>query len=175
MSHPVHFATIAGVNIVAANLTPPSVPLLHLAGAAGKASLLEMLAPKLKFLLIGCVPAIPLVMHVPDLALFLPWVLLDVSSVRILGQDAEAALARTGITSNKNPVAFDARNPARWTGLRLGFCTVTTRGLGTAEMDVLGECIADLLHAARSDERDKAVADATVKVAQLAAQRRESV
>ena len=101
-------------------------------------------------------------------------VLLDVSSVGILGQAAQAVLARAGITSNKNPVPFDARNPARWTGLRLGVCTVTTRGLGTAEMDVLGECIADLLHAARSDERDEAVADASVKVAELAAQQRES-
>ena len=101
-------------------------------------------------------------------------VLLDVSSVGILGQEAQAVLARVGITSNKNPVPFDARSPARWTGLRLGVCTVTTRGLGTAEMDVLGECIADLLHAARSDERDEAVADASVKVAELAAQQRES-
>ena len=72
MSHPVHFAAIAGVNIVAVNLTPPCAPLLHLAGAAGKASLLEMLGPTHKFLLIGCVPAIPLVVHVPDLALVLP-------------------------------------------------------------------------------------------------------
>ena len=37
-----------------------------------------MLVPTPKFLLIGCVPAIPLVMQVPDLALFLPWVLLGI-------------------------------------------------------------------------------------------------
>ena len=102
-------------------------------------------------------------------------VLLDVSSVGILGREAQAVLARAGITSNSNPVPFDARSPTRWTGLRLGVSTVTTRGLGTAEMRVLGECIAALLHAARSDERDEAVAETSVKVAALAAQQREGV
>ena len=53
-------------------------PLPRLAGAAGKALLLGMLVPTPKLLLIGCAPAMPLVMHVPDLALFLPWVLLGI-------------------------------------------------------------------------------------------------
>ena len=78
-------------------------------------------------------------------------VLLDLSSLGILGQEAETALARAGITSNKNPVPFDARSPARWTGLRLGVSAVTTRGFGTAEMKVLGARIADLLRAACDD------------------------
>ena len=52
---------------------------------------------------------------------------------------------------NKNPVPFDARSPARWTGLRLGVSAVTTRGFGTAEMKVLGARIADLLRAACDD------------------------
>lgn len=47
-------------------------------GTAGKALLLGMLVPTPKFLLIGRVPAIPLVMQAPDLALFLPWVLLGI-------------------------------------------------------------------------------------------------
>ena len=53
-------------------------PLPRLAGAAGEALPLGMLVPTPKFLLIGCVPAIPLVIQVPDLALFLPWVLLGI-------------------------------------------------------------------------------------------------
>ena len=79
-------------------------------------------------------------------------VLLDLSSLEILGQQAETALARAGITSNKNPVPFDARSPSKWTGLRLGVSAATTRGFGMAEMEVLGACIADLLLAeSRSD------------------------
>ena len=79
-------------------------------------------------------------------------VLLNLSSIGILGQEAETVLARAGITSNKNPVPFDARSPSKWTGLRLGVSAATTRGFGTAEMEVLGACIAVLLLAeSRSD------------------------
>ena len=79
-------------------------------------------------------------------------VLLDLSSLEILGQQAETTLARAGITSNKNPVPFDVRSPSKWTGLRLGVSAATTRGFGMAEMEVLGACIADLLLAeSRSD------------------------
>lgn len=76
--HPIHFAAIVGVNIAAGNITPPCAPLLYLAGAVGKASLIEMLGPTLKFLLIGYVPVILLVTYFPDLALFLPRVLLGI-------------------------------------------------------------------------------------------------
>ena len=53
----------------------------------------------------------------------------------------------SGITSNKNPVPFDARSPSTWTGLRLGVSAATTRGFGIAEMEMLGECMAQLLKA----------------------------
>jgi len=96
-------------------------------------------------------------------------VLLDLSSLGILGREAEAALARAGITSNKNPIPFDARSPARWTGLRLGVSAVTTRGFGTAEMEVLGGCIADLLRAACDDRIDEVAVDAAGKVNRIAA------
>ncbi len=76
--HPIHFAAIVGVNIAAGNITPPCAPLLYLAGAVGKASLIEMLGPTLKFLLIGYLPVILLVTYVPDLALFLPRLLLGI-------------------------------------------------------------------------------------------------
>ena len=74
--------------------------------------------------------------------------LLDLSPKSIRGVDAEAALAAAGITSNKNPVPFDAPRPADWSGLRLGVSAATTRGLGTEEMKLLGDCISQLLEAA---------------------------
>ena len=95
-------------------------------------------------------------------------VLLDLSSVGILGQQAEAALARAGITSNKNPVPFDARSPSKWTGLRLGVSAATTRGFGTAEMEVLGACIAELLLAESRSDPGPALARVKPRIAQLA-------
>ena len=77
-------------------------------------------------------------------------------------------LARAGVTSNKNPVPFDARNPAKWTGLRLGVAAVTTRGFRAVEMVLLGKCIAHLLRAAANGQTDEAVTDATATVARLA-------
>ena len=95
-------------------------------------------------------------------------ILLDLSPLRLLGSEAEAVLARIGITSNKNPIPFDTRNPARWTGLRLGVAAATTRGFGTAQMEILGECIADVIHAAHSDELETVATDAARTVAELA-------
>ena len=76
--HPIHFAAIVGVNIAAGNVTPPCAPLLYLAGAVGRASLLEMLGPTMKFLLLGYLPVILLVTYVPELALFLPRIALGI-------------------------------------------------------------------------------------------------
>lgn len=64
-------------SVVSSSISPP-LGSVSATGAAGKALVLGMLVPAPKFLLIGCVPAMPFVMHVPDLALFLPWVLLGI-------------------------------------------------------------------------------------------------
>ena len=45
-------------------------------------------------------------------------VLVDLSGTGATGQEAEDALARAGITSNKNPIPFDAPRPSQWRGLR---------------------------------------------------------
>ena len=95
-------------------------------------------------------------------------VLLDLASVGILGHQAETALARAGITSNRNPGPFDARSPSKWTGLRLGVSAATTCGFGTADMEVLGECIADLLHAEARSDPGPAPARAGARIARLA-------
>ena len=94
-------------------------------------------------------------------------VLLDLSSAGILGQQAETALTAAGITSNKNPIPFDPRRPSQWTGLRLGVAAATTRGLGLAEMEVLGECIAELIHAEARSELDPALARVKPRIERL--------
>ena len=95
-------------------------------------------------------------------------VLLDLASVGLLGQQAETVLAKAGITSNKNPVPFDARNPSKWTGLRLGVSAVTTRGLAPSDMEVLGACIADLLHGESRSDPGPALAQAEPIITRLA-------
>ena len=95
-------------------------------------------------------------------------VLLDLAPLGLLGRQAEIALARVGIMSNRNPVPFDARNPSKWTGLRLGVSAATTRGFGAFGMQVLGECIADLIHAEARSDLEPALARAKPRIALLA-------
>jgi glycine hydroxymethyltransferase len=65
--------------------------------------------------------------------------LVDVFSKGITGKAAEAALGKAGITVNKNAIPFDRNPPMVASGIRLGTPAVTTRGMGEAEMDVIGE------------------------------------
>ena len=52
-------------------------------------------------------------------------ILLDLSAAGLTGQTAERLLEQAGITSNKNPIPFDVRNPAKWSGLLLGVAAAT--------------------------------------------------
>ncbi len=77
--------------------------------------------------------------------------LLDLEPAGLRGQPAQDALARVGVTSNKNPVPFDSRKPSEWRGLRLGVAAATTRGLDLEAMDELGEIIVQALALAASE------------------------
>ena len=72
-------------------------------------------------------------------------VLLDLSAQQMTGKQAEAILDNANITSNKNPIPYDTRNPADWAGLRLGVAAATTRGFRAQEFRILAEVIAGLL------------------------------
>ncbi len=71
--------------------------------------------------------------------------LVDLRSRDLTGNEAEAMLAAANITCNKNPIPFDRRSPAKWSGLRLGVSAGTTRGFGTEEFSEIGAVIAGLL------------------------------
>ena len=75
-------------------------------------------------------------------------VLIDVSALGLKGACAQAALEAVAITSNSNPIPFDAARPADWVGLRLGSAAATTRGLDELAMAKVGHVIADVLEAA---------------------------
>jgi glycine hydroxymethyltransferase len=71
--------------------------------------------------------------------------LVDVFSRGITGKAAEAALGKAGITVNKNAIPFDQNPPMTASGIRIGTPAVTSRGLGEAEMDVVGDLIVRVL------------------------------
>ncbi|MCP5151638.1 MAG: serine hydroxymethyltransferase [Ectothiorhodospiraceae bacterium] len=91
-------------------------------------------------------------------------VLLDFSGRGVTGQQVQDTLAAAGITSNKNPVPFDAPRPSEWVGVRLGTGAITTRGLGEAETTRLGTMIADLVDALIAGDTADAVASARAEV-----------
>ncbi|MBZ5527417.1 MAG: serine hydroxymethyltransferase [Acidobacteriia bacterium] len=63
----------------------------------------------------------------------------------ITGTDAEKALDRAGITVNKNSIPFDPLPPMKAGGIRLGTPSITTRGMGEAEMEKIGAWITEIL------------------------------
>ncbi len=71
--------------------------------------------------------------------------LVDVYKRGIMGRDAEKWLEQAGITVNKNAIPFDELPPLKASGIRLGTPALTTRGMKEAEMELIGNWIADVL------------------------------
>jgi glycine hydroxymethyltransferase len=88
--------------------------------------------------------------------------LVDVFSKGLTGRDATAALGKAGITVNQNTIPFDQNPPLKASGIRIGTPAVTTRGMGDAEMVLIGELIARVL-ASPEDERALAMVRAEVE------------
>lgn len=71
--------------------------------------------------------------------------LVDLTNMGVTGKEAEEALDRTGVTLNKNSVPFDKLSPMVTSGIRIGTPCVTSRGMGTAEMEVIADVIASVV------------------------------
>jgi glycine hydroxymethyltransferase len=67
--------------------------------------------------------------------------LVDLTGLELTGKELEQHLDSVNITANKNTVPNEQRSPFVTSGLRLGTPAVTTRGLDTADMDRIAECI----------------------------------
>ncbi|MEY8214468.1 MAG: TRAP transporter large permease subunit, partial [Colwellia sp.] len=76
--HPIHFAAIVGVNLGLGNVSPPCAPMLYMAGGVAKLPLNKYIVPTVKLLCFGHLPMVILVTFVPDLALFLPRLLMGI-------------------------------------------------------------------------------------------------
>lgn len=69
---PIQFAAIVGVNLGMGNITPPTAPLLYLAGRVADAEVKDMLRPTLALIVFAWLPTLILTTYVPQLSLFLP-------------------------------------------------------------------------------------------------------
>lgn len=71
--------------------------------------------------------------------------LLDLTSLKITGKEAEQVLDSVNIYTNKNGIPFDSRKPFDPSGLRLGTAALTTRGMGEKELGHIGKLISSVL------------------------------
>ncbi|MCC7460458.1 MAG: serine hydroxymethyltransferase [Proteobacteria bacterium] len=67
--------------------------------------------------------------------------LLDLRKENITGKDAEAALEKAGVTTNKNMVPFDDKSPFITSGVRIGTPAITTRGMMEKDMKQIASWI----------------------------------
>ncbi|MDL2259530.1 TRAP transporter large permease [Deltaproteobacteria bacterium OttesenSCG-928-K17] len=70
--HPLHFAAILGVNLGMGNVTPPTAPILYMAGHITGCRVAEYLKYAMIFILCGLLPVIIATTYWPSLSLFLP-------------------------------------------------------------------------------------------------------
>ncbi|MDB4153241.1 serine hydroxymethyltransferase [Flavobacteriaceae bacterium] len=73
--------------------------------------------------------------------------LIDLRNKNITGKDAELALVKAEITTNKNMVPFDDKSPFVTSGIRVGTAAITTRGLKEADMETIVDLIDRVLQA----------------------------
>jgi glycine hydroxymethyltransferase len=71
--------------------------------------------------------------------------LVDLTPKNVSGADAEIALERAGITTNKNSIPGDPRPPMQTSGLRVGSPAGTSRGFGPGEFRQVGAWIGEVL------------------------------
>jgi glycine hydroxymethyltransferase len=90
--------------------------------------------------------------------------LIDLTNKNITGKEAEEALAKAGITVNKNTIPFETKPPFIASGIRIGTPAVTTRGMKEREMEIIGEYIDEVL---KHRENEKYLEDIREKVKKL--------
>lgn len=71
--------------------------------------------------------------------------LLNLVGNNVTGKELEVLLDAAHITLNKNAIPNDPQKPSITSGVRIGTPAVTTRGMKEEEMNIIGDCIADII------------------------------
>ena len=74
--HPIHFAAILGTNLGLGNKTPPTAPILYLAGRVGQCRFEKLVKPAVTFMTTCSLPVVLLTTYCPMLSLWLPHLLM---------------------------------------------------------------------------------------------------
>jgi glycine hydroxymethyltransferase len=77
--------------------------------------------------------------------------LVDLTSKNIAGKQAQEALEKANIITNRNMIPYDKRSPFNPSGLRLGSPAMTTRGMKESEMREIAGFIARVLENANDE------------------------
>lgn len=88
------------------------------------------------------------------------------SHPELTGKDAQNALDKANITTNKNTVPGETRSPFKASGIRLGTPAVTSRGMVESDMELIAEAISTVLNAPEDEAKiaeAKAIAESLCK------------
>lgn len=90
--------------------------------------------------------------------------LVDLRPQGLTGQNAEKSLENAALTCNKNSIPFDTEKPSVTSGIRLGTPAATSRGFKGKEFEIVGNLIADVLDALKSNQADNSEAEQRAKL-----------
>lgn len=71
--------------------------------------------------------------------------LVDLTPMNVTGKECEKLLDAANITCNKNTIPNDPASPFVTSGIRLGTPAVTSRGMNTADMEIIAEAVSLLV------------------------------
>jgi glycine hydroxymethyltransferase len=91
-----------------------------------------------------------------------PLMLVDLRAKHLTGAPAAQSLERAGIIANMNPIPSDTVDLKIMSGLRFGVSGATTRGLGVADFETIGDLIAEVLEGLHRSPGDNSAIEARV-------------
>jgi glycine hydroxymethyltransferase len=93
--------------------------------------------------------------------------LLDLAATGVTGKDAEARCDAAGIVLNKNAIPNDPQPPSVASGIRVGSPSVTTQGMGEAEMGRIAGLIARAVKETDGDPEHAVARQVRAEVSEL--------
>ena len=91
--------------------------------------------------------------------------LVDLRGLKVSGAEAEVKMRSVGIVANKNMVPFDPNPPRVTSGVRVGVPAVTSRSMGTQDMETIAELIVESLQTQEGSKQQNALAQKVKKFA----------